>query len=550
MNCPPRNRNIDKKPKMTETTDYVWSEVMGNPNLFCWIPVSKKLTNPMQTDIAKLNIQDIPPVPNFTDNITKMAEEAIQNKKDDSLKRLRKKTATYAEKVSVDDPKKYPIVKEFIAKRGLKIYGGVAINSYLPEEAKFYNPKDIPDYDFFSPDPWNDATDLADIFHEKGYQFIEARAGIHKGTYKVLVDLWPVADITYVPQKEFDKIETVNIGGVKVVNPFKLLESMYKEFSEPYANASRWPKVAIREKLLQKWLNPLKNSFRCSKNLFFEKDPADPLLAKLLEKVYKFILVKKLLITGSVAYNTFIKLGAGDKRVGIDHYSVLSENSREDTQELFDSLLKLYDHLEITTQFFPHRELNNTTYTIFAIIDNEYKILCKITHLTSCTPYVKIGKLIIVSIDYLKYELFENAVFGDSEQEREDTKCKLQYLTEIQYNYYKTESITETDKSPLQRFITKCKGPFQENIKVAILNKWLEREKEKEKVVREWTEEYKIRKIPHEKLPQECSNKDRRSCRYPCAWNKYIGRCSGISKGIYRPGDTEELEYLGGGKYE
>lgn len=542
----------DRKPKGKKDTDYVWQEVMGNPNLFCWIPVSKKLTNPMQTDIEKLNIQDIPhPPKNFTDTITKIAEEAVRNKKEESLKRIRKKTATTMEKVSVDDPKKYPIVKDFIIQRGLKVYGGIAINSYLPKEAKFYNPSDIPDYDFFSPDPWNDATDLADIFHQKGYKFVEARAGIHKGTYKVLVDLWPVADITYIPQKEFDKIETTTIGGIKIVSPFKLLESMYKEFSEPYANPSRWPKVASREKLLQKWVNPLKGSFKCSRTLFApEKGDSDPDLAKLLEHTHKFISAKKMLITGSVAYNTFIEIGGGNNRVATDHYSVLSESAYEDTQELFNNLLKLYDHLEITTQFFPNRELNNTTYTILAIIDNEYKILCKITNLTSCTPYIRTRKQTIVSVDYLKYELFDYAVFADTEQERENAKCKLQYLTEIQYNYYREKEIDETDKSPFQRFITRCKGPFQENIKVEILNKWLEREVEKGKVIREWTDQYKIRKIPREKDPQECSGKNRQVCRYPCAWNKYVGRCSGIPKGVYRPGETEELEYLGGGKYE
>src|SRR5690606_20137115 len=110
--------------------------------------------------------------------------------------------------------------------------------------------------DFFSPDPWNDATDLADRFHELGYKFVEARAGVHKGTYKVFVNMWPVADITYMPKSEFDKISVKKIRGLNIVSPFKLLESMYKEFSEPYANPTRWPKVAIREKLLQKWIKP------------------------------------------------------------------------------------------------------------------------------------------------------------------------------------------------------------------------------------------------------------------------------------------------------
>lgn len=545
MSCPLKNRDKNKKPGV----DYVWKEIMGNPNLYCWVPISEKISNPLQTDIEKINIQDIPPVPNFPDIITKLAEEASKNKREDSLKRLGAKASLY-EKVSVDDPKKYPIVKKFIKERGLKVYGGIAINSYLPKEAQFYNPNDIPDYDFFSPDPWNDATDLADIFHNKGYKFVEARAGIHKGTYKVLVDMWPVADISFMPQGEFDKVPTTVIDGLKIVSPLKLLESMYKEFSEPYSNPSRWPKVAGREKLLQKWANPLGKKFKCSGTLFSNTEKIDPIHTKLLEKTYKFIISKKMLLTGPVAYNTFIEIGGGDKRVTNDHYRILSEKAQEDTQELFSILLKIYDHLEITTQFYPSRELNNTTYRIIAVINNEYKIICEIVSLTSCTPFITIDKKTIVSIDYLMYDLLDSSIFADTEQERENAKCMAQYLREVQLNYYKTKGITETDKSPLQRFLTRCKGPFQENIKVEILNRWLDREAGKNRVIHEWSKDYKIRKIPHEKIPQECLDKKRQECRYPCAWNKFVGRCSGIQRGTYRPGERDQVEYLGGGSYE
>lgn len=548
MSCPPKNQDKNRKPPAKKDMDYVWQEIMGNPNLYCWIPVSTKITNPLQTNIDKLNIQDIPQPKNFSDAIVALAEEATQNKKDDSLKRLHKK-ASLVEKVSVDDPKKYPIVKAFIKERGLKVYGGIAINSYLPKEAQFYNPNDIPDYDFFSPDPWNDATDLADRFHQKGYKFVEARAGIHKGTYKVLVDMWPVADISYMPQTEFDKIPVTVIDGLNIVSPLKLLESMYKEFSEPYANPSRWPKVASREKLLQKWVNPLGEKFKCS-NTLFTSTQLEPTLVKLLNKTYKYILAKKMLLTGSLAYNMFIEIGGGTKRLSNDHYCILSENAHENIQELHALLLKTYGHLEITTQFYPSRELNNTTYSIFAIIDNEYKLICEIVQLTSCTPYIKIGKINIVSVDYLMYELFDSAIFANTTQKQDDAKCAVQYLMEIREKYYKDKGISDTDKSPLQRFVTKCKGPFQENIKVEVMNRWLERQAEKGNVIQEWSKDYKIRKIPHEKIPEECFGKNRGDCRYPCAWNKYVGRCSGIPRGTYRPDEIDQAEYLGGGQYE
>ena len=91
------------------------------------------------------------------------------------------------------------IVESFLRSKKLMCYGGTAINNILPEKDQFYN-KDIefPDYDFFSPNALNDAKELANIYYEKGFEQVEAKAGSHHGTYKVFVNFIPVADITQI----------------------------------------------------------------------------------------------------------------------------------------------------------------------------------------------------------------------------------------------------------------------------------------------------------------------------------------------------------------
>lgn len=551
MSCSKKNTVFENKPKDRKNTTYVWKEVYGNPNLYCWIPVSKKDIKPLDLDLEDVNIQDIPPPVEqeaFEDIIANIAEEAQHNKQKDALEKL-KKSPTDTDIVSVDEASKYKIVKQFIQKKGLKLYGGTAINSYLPKEEKFYNKFDLPDYDFFSPDPWNDCVELADIFHQKGYKYIEARAGIHKGTYKVFVNMWPVADISYMPKKQFDMMETTTIDGIKVVSPFKLLESMYKEFSEPYANPARWPKVATREKLLLKWAKPLNKKFKCSPLLFSGgKVRINTTLAILLEATYAFIEEKNMLLGGAIAYNTYLEAGGAPKRVVVDHYYVFSEKASDEIQELFTVLMKIYKELEITTQYYPSKELNNTSYKLFAVIDNRHHLVCEMVHLTSCTPYQRILGREVVSIDYLKYELYDRTVFSETKQERDDAKCKIQYISKVQEKYYQDTGIPETHDSLFQRYLTKCKGPFQENVKVAVLNRWLEKISNKDKVIKEWTPEYKIRKIPREQIPNECLNVPKDLCRYPCAWNKFLGRCTGIPTGTYRPDDPDpemNYEYVG-----
>ena len=57
------------------------------------------------------------------------------------------------------------IVEKFLVKTQRVCYGGTAINNILPEEAQFYDKSiELPDYDFFSPEPLQDSKDLADIF--------------------------------------------------------------------------------------------------------------------------------------------------------------------------------------------------------------------------------------------------------------------------------------------------------------------------------------------------------------------------------------------------
>ena len=94
------------------------------------------------------------------------------------------------------------IVEKFLRDKKRICYGGTAINNLLPINDQFYNKEiELPDYDFYSPEPLNDAKELADIYYDAGYTEIEAKSGMHAGTFKVFVNYIPVADITYLPEK-------------------------------------------------------------------------------------------------------------------------------------------------------------------------------------------------------------------------------------------------------------------------------------------------------------------------------------------------------------
>lgn len=156
----------------------------------------------------------------------------------------------------IKDPKVQEIisiVEKFIADKKLICYGGTAINNILPEDAQFYN-KDIelPDYDFYSDKALDHAKELADIYYKAGYEDVEAKSGVHHGTYKVFVNFTGIADITQMEPALFKAISRDSIikKGISYAPPDFLRMAMYLELSRPDGDVSRWEKVQKRLTLL------------------------------------------------------------------------------------------------------------------------------------------------------------------------------------------------------------------------------------------------------------------------------------------------------------
>lgn len=153
------------------------------------------------------------------------------------------------------------IVETFLKTKKLICYGGTAINNILPLHEQFYNKEiEIPDYDFFSANALEDAKELANIYSKEGYEDIEAKSGVHHGTFKVFVNFIPVADITFIPSPLFKvlKQNALQVNGILYAPPDFLRMSMYLELSRPLGDVSRWEKVLKRLTLLNRNY-PLKN---------------------------------------------------------------------------------------------------------------------------------------------------------------------------------------------------------------------------------------------------------------------------------------------------
>lgn len=147
------------------------------------------------------------------------------------------------------------ILETFLKSKKLLCYGGTAINNLLPEEDQFYDKtSSFPDYDFFSPNALEDAKKLSDLYLREGFTDIEAKSGVHHGTYKVFVNYIPVADVTFLDKEIYENLhrESIRIQGIYYCPPNYLRMSMYLELSRPEGDVKRWEKVIKRLQLLNK----------------------------------------------------------------------------------------------------------------------------------------------------------------------------------------------------------------------------------------------------------------------------------------------------------
>ena len=164
------------------------------------------------------------------------------------------------------------ILEDFLQARPLICYGGTAINNILPKSDQFYNrDAEIPDYDFYSKSALDIAKELADIYADHGYTEVEAKAGMHYGTFKVFVNFIPIADITHLDEVIFDELlnDSIKIAGIRYASPNFLRMNMFLELSRPAGDVSRWEKIYKRLVLLNKHY-PLDTKTNCN-NISFQR---------------------------------------------------------------------------------------------------------------------------------------------------------------------------------------------------------------------------------------------------------------------------------------
>ena len=349
------------------------------------------------------------------------------------------------------------ILENFMRTHKIICYGGTAINNILPEQYKFYNKNiEIPDYDFFSPYAMEYARDLANIYYKAGYEEVEAKSGVHTGTYKVFVNFVPIADITFLEYKLFQNIskQTIKINGINYCPPNFLRMAMYVELSRPMGDVSRWEKVLKRIILLNK--NYPLQGILCNTQDFQRKYEGTQEDQNNIYEIARNSFINQGLVFfggyASTLYSKYMPLKERKQVSNIPDFDVLSENPEASATILKEQLhYEGYKNVKIFKKQ-PIGEYIDIHYEI--IVNND--VIAFIYKPTACHSYnlitlngqqIKVATIDTILSFYLIF-IYANRPYYDENR----LLCIAEYLFKVQLKNRLQQ------KGLLRRFSVLCYG--------------------------------------------------------------------------------------------
>jgi len=379
----------------------------------------------------------------------------------------------------------YLVTKEFIKKKKLLLYGGLAINLSLPKTKRFYDDYELPDYDFFSYDAQKHAKELADVYNRLGYEYIEVKPGIHDSTYKVFVDFQPVADITDIPRALFNTLMSLSMKekhqvlrnnpnlDISIV-PLSLLRlAFHIELSRPDGFIERWTKIYKRMVLFYSYY-PLVYE-ECVSPLIEDDDSR---VHELNQAVIEYCKNHNLPLSGLEALKIYMRNNnrtsqISDKAI-LDKQMALLETISTDYETTTKQLAKLLNTMceaNERVSIKHHSPLNNSE-----LIPKHYMIsletyvktrktsqrpLAIIYNSRACYSYKKIDDLNVLTIDAILSMAYAYLFTKRNYYKKDKTKCMINILLNLQAQHI------NSSKYIWKRFELECVGnqPKIEDVK-------------------------------------------------------------------------------------
>ena len=429
----------------------------------------------------------------------------FENRKRKNLKKLPKliadkdsykKDKVLPNRIVVD--KMLNIVLNFIKRKKRKIYGGLAINKAIIKKSpkdKIYNKNDTPDYDFYSPDYFEDIVELCNELYKSGIKYVRAEQSFHPNTCSIKAELYEknIADISYIPLNIYNHIPTYTINKIKYVKPeFTIIDS-YRILMDPITSWFRLEKVYPRVQILEKFHILPSKLPPVTKNFTEKKHPN--IYTNIQSDLYNNIVSKhNIVVIGTYAYNELIQF------LKIDDYKKRQVNNNLLECLLFSNSIKGTSKNKITNShkiakellWNVNREIQKHLMLIYKIkkssityveynkfvdfyeiseeirIDNIPIIRIYVTH--KCIPFHMTRNQVNIASFYLLLYLLMGYKFYLQVSEEKNSKKKYEYMIQnllyLREDWYKKKKMTGLENTLFKELGFNCIGtnihsPFQ-----------------------------------------------------------------------------------------
>ena len=355
---------------------------------------------------------------------------------------------------------KMQVVKEvlnYVKEKKRKIYGSYAHNKLVMTKNKndaFLDDTDIPDIDFYSPDPIYDVISICNMFQKKGFKNITGGEAQHEETYKIFVDDAEACDITYVPRNIYNKIPYNEINGLIYVNAHWALIDYLRIISDPLTS---W-EIKLEKRF--------KRLYLILKNYPFPNIDKKIKFGEVLDKEIDKSIIEiaktnsNLMLVGMSAYNYYVReTNTKDfEEIEIPYHEIISINYVRDTNEIVKELNKKLGgdiRVEEYYPFFQFTDFSSKIYyknkLILIVYGNNHK----------CLPLNKISKINLASFSvnllFCLVSMFKYRSLDDKEN-KEIYMTMISHFIKMRNYYLKKNNKTIMDKGLFGDFVVDCIG--------------------------------------------------------------------------------------------
>jgi len=352
--------------------------------------------------------------------------------------------------------KQQKIVEDFLQKYNLKIYGGVALDKFMPNDDKIYNKKTgkIIDYDAYSPTPRKHAVELGNELFQAGFKYVSVKEGVNAGVYKVFNYFQEAADIVFIPEKIYNLIPTKVFNGLTYVSPKYLKIDLLVALTNPKQGIFRWDKDFERLQKLEKYY-PIEKP-----NNFCEKVSGKYYKSTLETIIENFIYQRKdFILFGDMAYYAYMESSGLPDYFSPDIKYL--EIGMHNPKEIFPVLKEITGNkikIKRYHQFLKHIP-NRYIITPEGKENNIILIIYELNE--KCIPYMEYdGNKILTYhglVLYYNFMIYLSARYGIRDREQ-IAECCLYELERAKNYYFKNTGNNEFSDSIFKCFILQCVG--------------------------------------------------------------------------------------------